>query len=453
MANTVAYGKDFLFLKKIAKDSDKKICIYGCGVNGEVICEFLKGYNREIEFFVDMQACCREFSVLEKRVVSPECFFNHPNDMWVIVSQDNQEPIVKFLIENGINEDDIISPFKRIEMDVINLDKGYSPRVCPSVGECVKKVGNREPVVTVFTILYNTPAEMLCRTVESVLAQTFKDFTYLIIDNGSTDGSSDIIKQYAERDSRIHYVRLKSNVIWANSELLETLKCGIETPYVAMLDSDDYYESIFLEKAIQIAHCDESDIVQVETLTYGHDGFRYNYFSQSLGGNTCFDRDEIIRYFMLRILNVPVWGKLYKSNIFKSLLDMMLSYESEHERDRNFCLDISWMTYLALSSKRVSICDDILHVRTWRPGSSEHSDEHGSKWLSSMIWSFEYLRKYGIDEEKLQIFEDAALMWLFSLTRDKYDLSSFRNSDLKDKAVEKFITRPVCDKYRGIINE
>ena len=70
-----------------------------------------------------------------------------------------------------------------------------------------------------------------------------------------------------------------------------------------------------------------------------------------------------------------------------------------------------------------------------------------------MVWSFEYLRKYGIDDEKLQVFEDAALMWLFSLTRDKYNLSSFRNSDLKHKAVAQFMTRPVCDKYRGITDE
>lgn len=446
MANTVAFGKDFSFLLKIAEDK-RKLCIYGCGVNGEVICEFLRGCNKDIEFFVDEQAASREFSVLNKRVISLENFFEQSNELLVIVSQDNQEPIIKMLIENGINKDNIISPFKKIEVNVNSLEQHYGSERDMHVS--VKHKGNKVPVVTVFTIIYNTPAEMLCRSIESVLTQTFDDFIYLIIDNGSTDGSSDIIKQYAERDSRIRYVRLQSNVIWANGELLEALKCGIETPYVAMLDSDDYYESDFLEKVIKIAHSDESDIVQVETLTYGHDGFRYNYFTQSLGRNICFDGDEIIRYFMLRILNVPVWGKLYKSSIFKNLFDMMLSYESEYERDRNFCLDISWMTYLALSSKRVSVCDDILHVRTWRPGSSEHSDEHGSKWLSSMIWSFEYLRKYGVDEEKLQVFEEAALMWLFSLTRDKYDLSSFRSSDLKDKAVKQFMTRPVCDKYRG----
>lgn len=453
MANTVAYGKDFLFLKKIAKDKSKKICIYGCGVNGEIICEFLTECGKEVEFFVDMQANNREFSVLGKRVISPESFFDYKDDIRVIVSQDNQEPIVKKLLENSINADNIICPFKKINKDVRIMAKGYSPeRYLPYV-KCKKNKRPRVPVVTVFTILYNTPAEMLCRTVESVLAQTFEDLTYLIIDNGSNDGSRDIIKQYAKIDSRINYVRLPNNVIWANRELLEVLKRGIETSYVAMLDSDDYYESDFLEKAIKIANNDGTDIVQVGTLTYGHDGFRYNYFTHSFGGDKCLAGDEIIRYYMLRILNVPVWGKLYKSSIFKNLLDMMLSYESEYERDRNFCLDISWITYLTVLSKRVSICDDILHVRTWRPGSSEHSDEHGSKWLSSMIWSFKYLRQYGIDDEKLRVFEDAALMWLFSLTRDKYDLSSFRNSDLQDKAVELFMTRPVCDKYRGITNE
>lgn len=95
------------------------------------------------------------------------------------------------------------------------------------------------------------------------------------------------------------------------------------------------------------------------------------------------------------------------------------------------------------------MCDDILHIRTWRPGSSEHSDNHGSKWLSSMVWSFEHLCKHNVKYEDSIVYEEAVLMWLFSLPRNKYSLSDFRSSDLENKAVKEFLKRPICDRYRG----
>ena len=128
---------------------------------------------------------------------------------------------------------------------------------------------------------------------------------------------------------------------------------------------------------------------------------------------------------------------------------MMLDCETEYDRDCNFCLDISWMTYMALACNRVSLCDDLLHIRTWRPGSSEHSDNHSSKWLSSIVWSFEHLRKNDVEYEAAQVFEEAALMWLFSLPREEYSLSDFRIGDIDNKRVADFLNRPVCDKYRG----
>ncbi|MDR0864916.1 MAG: glycosyltransferase, partial [Candidatus Symbiothrix sp.] len=52
--------------------------------------------------------------------------------------------------------------------------------------------------LSIITINLNN-AEGLQRTIESVVSQTFTDYEYIIIDGGSTDGSVDIIKQYAEK--------------------------------------------------------------------------------------------------------------------------------------------------------------------------------------------------------------------------------------------------------------
>ncbi|MDO4167977.1 MAG: hypothetical protein Q4D32_11300, partial [Eubacteriales bacterium] len=80
MYTVTAYGKDFTFLGKLAQDKITKLCIYGCGVNGEVICKFLKDCGKDIEFFIDRQAESREFKVLGKKVISPNTFFGKPQN-------------------------------------------------------------------------------------------------------------------------------------------------------------------------------------------------------------------------------------------------------------------------------------------------------------------------------------------------------------------------------------
>lgn len=446
----VATGKDFLFLNELANINENKLVIYGCGINGEVICKYLSDLGKQIEFFVDKQAESREFTVLNKRVISPYSFFSYNNNTKIIVSQDDNDSVVNYLKENGINEDRIVIPFKKINKNIHMIDDNYTPAFYK---DSVYEVSNNIYEVTVFTILYNTPRGMLCRTIESVLSQSFTKLRYLIIDNGSTDDSAEIIKKYADKDHRIMYIRLDTNVVWSDVSVISALKKNITTPYVAMVDSDDYYETDFLEKALALSKKDNSDIVQVNTLTYGHEGFRYNYFTHYLGKNICVEGKEKELYLFLRIINVTVWGKLYRSSIFLDLINLMLSYKSDYYRDRNFCLDISWSTYMVLSCKRVSLCDEILHIRTWRKGSSEHSDNHCSKWLSSIVWSFNYLRSCNIKYEDTAVFEDSPLMWLFSLPREKYNMLDFRKLDTENRRVTEFLRRPVCDKFRSGNNE
>ncbi|HWH03492.1 MAG TPA: glycosyltransferase family 2 protein, partial [Gemmatimonadales bacterium] len=62
------------------------------------------------------------------------------------------------------------------------------------------------PLVSVVTPVYNT-GKYLAECIESVLAQTFTDFEYVILDNASTDDSPEIIARYARRDPRIRVVR------------------------------------------------------------------------------------------------------------------------------------------------------------------------------------------------------------------------------------------------------
>ncbi|HET9221560.1 MAG TPA: glycosyltransferase family 2 protein [Roseiflexaceae bacterium] len=92
------------------------------------------------------------------------------------------------------------------------------------------------PTVTVLMPVHNSSA-YLPEAIESVLAQTFGDFELLIIDDGSTDGTWQILTQYARRDARIRLARNQTNV-----GLTRCLNAGLaqaQGEYIARMDGDD----------------------------------------------------------------------------------------------------------------------------------------------------------------------------------------------------------------------
>lgn len=88
----------------------------------------------------------------------------------------------------------------------------------------------------------------LRETMDSVLAQTYSDFVFLIINDGSTDQTEQIILSY--QDSRILYCKNDKNL-----GLVATLNKGIDlvhTEYLARMDADDLWHPSKLEKQIQL---------------------------------------------------------------------------------------------------------------------------------------------------------------------------------------------------------
>jgi glycosyltransferase involved in cell wall biosynthesis len=62
------------------------------------------------------------------------------------------------------------------------------------------------PVISVVMPVFNTE-RYVALAVESILGQSFGDFEFIIIDDGSTDGSKGILENYANEDARIRLVR------------------------------------------------------------------------------------------------------------------------------------------------------------------------------------------------------------------------------------------------------
>ena len=115
-----------------------------------------------------------------------------------------------------------------------------------------------QPLVTVFMPVYNASG-FLRISIESVLNQTFRDFEFLIIDDGSEDNSCKIIKGY--NDPRIRLIEKEHNYI-------ETINLGFDLAkgkYLARMDSDDKMldkrlkvQVEFMEKNQDITICGSS---------------------------------------------------------------------------------------------------------------------------------------------------------------------------------------------------
>ncbi|MBD3883569.1 glycosyltransferase [Phormidium tenue FACHB-886] len=91
------------------------------------------------------------------------------------------------------------------------------------------------PLVSVIMPVYNAE-RFVAAAVESILGQTFEDFEFLIIDDGSTDRSRSILERYAVRDARIRLIsRPNTGYTVALNELLQLA----QGEFVARMDADD----------------------------------------------------------------------------------------------------------------------------------------------------------------------------------------------------------------------
>lgn len=104
-----------------------------------------------------------------------------------------------------------------------------------------------EGLVSVVTPMYNAE-KFIAETIESVQAQTYQNWEMVIVDDVSTDGSSEIVKEYAKEDSRIRYLRHERNR--GVSQARNTSLQAARGQYAAFLDSDDLWMPDKLEKQL-----------------------------------------------------------------------------------------------------------------------------------------------------------------------------------------------------------
>lgn len=111
------------------------------------------------------------------------------------------------------------------------------------------------PKVSVIIPTYNR-ADLLPRAIESVLNQTFKDFELIVVDDGSTDNTKELVSDFQKKDNRIQYIWQENSGAPAKPK-----NTGIKNSkgdYIAILDSDDEWLPEKLEKQLKLFEKDKN---------------------------------------------------------------------------------------------------------------------------------------------------------------------------------------------------
>ena len=164
--------------------------------------------------------------------------------------------------------------------------------------------------ITVILPVYNT-GKYLDRCLDSLLGQSFRDFTLLCIDDGSSDGSGSTLDARAAVDDRIRVVHLPENhgVPYARNLALDLA----ESEYIYFMDSDDWIDQGYLEAMLE--HAGKSGLPVVIDANYLHE--YENGAKSTFPGDFGFIKDGETSYIPREIHNhfpPVVWSRLYRKD-------------------------------------------------------------------------------------------------------------------------------------------
>lgn len=228
--------------------------------------------------------------------------------------------------------------------------------------------------VILYTQAYNSK-ETMERTIRSVVSQTYTNWTWHLVDNGSTDKTSRIIRAYAAQDARIKPSRNQKNHVWeSGNSVFEILTQYDDGDYFCWLDADDEYKPDFLEKIFDFIQRNHLDIAAcgtdlIDSCTNKNLGTRKLNQNLILQGNAFETYFPAYHQFMR-----TSWCKLYSLSVLRSF-DFGIFNQVSY----------GWDTIFAMGAfrraKRVGILAESLHKYYISPKSMSY------QWDSKRIGS------------------------------------------------------------------
>ena len=214
--------------------------------------------------------------------------------------------------------------------------------------------GRMNDLISVIVPVYNTEKYLrIC--IESILNQSYKNIELLLINDGSSDSSAEICREYLHKDKRCYYFEKE------NGGLSDARNYGIERAtgeYISFVDSDDFLMDLALEKLHATALLGEADLV-VGGFCY-FDSPDFYLFDRKVFGNspiTIVEKEFAINQ-MDELTDAPflcystAWGKLYKRSLFENIRYPLGKYAEDQFT--------TWKLYLA--AERIVVSNHTIYA-------------------------------------------------------------------------------------------
>lgn len=291
-------------------------------------------------------------------------------------------------------------------------------------------------IVTVYTQAYNAE-KYISKCVESVLNQTFLDFEYILIDNGSNDNTRNIIKNYADKDNRVVPIFYDKNI----RGLLAKHRDDFNGEFYTVLDADDWIEPDYLERLLKVAKDTGADIINTGSVLFEANNceIRKENLDQRLFLE---NKDYAIAFPNLHWYYRQNWGMIAKTELIK-----MTSFPDLDKLGIPYGGDTIFSIRLLNNSKSICIDNSALHHYRIHSSSISHKFDPRRSFADYYLFNdaISFLKNYGSVSKRNYAF----LCIIYSIaTIETLNVVSSADVEENDKIaeVEKIMKRDVTEK-------
>lgn len=251
--------------------------------------------------------------------------------------------------------------------------------------------------ISVIIPVYNTEKE-LPKCLKSICDQTYKDLEIICIDDGSTDGSSQVLDEFSMKDNRIKVVHQKNG---GESNARNTGLKMASGEYIAFCDCDDWIDTDMYEILARELNCENIDMVggswYKET-----DAYSQEIRNQLPVNNAAFTREELLKYLYKRDSYrgfAYMWNKLYKREILKDKFGKLLLFDE----DLRLGGDVLYLAEAALNIKKGRYIDRAFYHYYQRSESGCHTKDVDKlqDWLKAYELVLQRFGEERIDDETI----------------------------------------------------